>query len=314
MKYKWLLEPIQRDAANYFHINSFRKKKLALYKLILQVFRDTLKRGVNLEYIRAEYHVFNIEKLKVLIPNFQVRLTRRHFRKLTNFLDPHLKIIWKTRSKSLKKKYPEYNRDSFIQNYVTMIYTLLQYFPEKLFIEDFIETWSQIVTLEEDNFHENFGISQFCGKMMLCETPSNAEAERCGRICNMSRSVLRRRMRESTLDVNSCVYKNSVGLQFWEAHMDNLVFTHLHIVGGNLSIPTQSTMNPYDRFDKTKERQKRKKVTKSNRITKQVYDVFTKSKMFTISIEIPERKPEKQHDNENELEDMEDTEDEEMAI
>ena len=182
-----------------------------------------------------------------------------------------LKTFWEYRNINLKCIFPSLNWAEFYTNFCDFIVQILKKHSASINANDFLLIW-KLVLLDE-NLKNQFKGPLLSVEIMLVECPSNCTAESLGRISNLIRSPTRRKMSQSLLDVNICVFKNSPGMQFWEGqHLDNLVFIHVHVVRGIYNFPIhfkKSRMNAKKKFDLlTKPGKKRKrKCRKKNQLS-----------------------------------------------
>ena len=89
-------------------------------------------------------------------------------------------------------------------------------------------------------------------EIFLCESPANVFAESMGRFMNMIRNNLKNRMGDSLLDALMRGYRNSGHLQFWEPHLDNILFCHLDVMNcstTNLVCKSKTGITPADVFN-----------------------------------------------------------------
>ena len=97
------------------------------------------------------------------------------------------------------------------------------------------------------------------------------------------------------VDNELTLYKNSVGLQFSEHHLDLLVHLHVEIVGGHYAVPNDIVLAkaPELYFNKLKRERNFRKLRKNHeknsesrkRIEKELYDLKTKSLLFFHKLE-----------------------------
>ena len=115
--------------------------------------------------------------------------------------------------------------------------------------DDYLEFWKNI--WEDDSYRE---VCPECFSMVeifLSESPENVFAESMGRFMNMIRNNLKNRMGDSLLDALMRGYRHSGHLQFWEPHLDNILFCHSDVMNcstTNLVCKSKTGITPADVF------------------------------------------------------------------